>query len=240
MTKEKFLRVVMLVFRGRTNEELMKSTRFLFPLSLILLVATFAWLIILLRSNQQTYQGVEINEPAPEFQLNDQNGNLIRLSDFRGKLVVLTFMDTQCVDTCPITAQHFIQTYQQLNDIQKEQVIFLGVNVNTQAASIENINTMTTAWGLDQIPQWHFLTSNLEMLEPVWKAYNVSVTARMNAQDSGHEQLVHTPGTYIIDSLSQIRWYVSTPYNDSSSQSEWIPPLYEILITHIKTLLQES
>ena len=70
--KEKFLRVVMKVFRGRTSEELMKSTRFLFPLSLILLSATLIWFIILQRSNTKTYQGVEFNEPAIDFQLNDQ------------------------------------------------------------------------------------------------------------------------------------------------------------------------
>lgn len=215
----------------------MKLKRILFPLALILLVATFTWFIILQRSNHQTYQGVEFNQPATDFQLTDQNGDSIRLSDFHGKIVILTFMDTQCVDTCPITAHHFIQTYQQLSETQKEQVIFLGVNVNTEAANIENINTMTTAWGLDQIPQWHFLTGEIALLEPVWKAYNVSVTPRTSNHQTAHTQLVHTPGTYIIDALGQIRWYVSTPYD--SSTSEWIPPLYEILIKHIKTLLQE-
>ncbi|MBL8049589.1 MAG: SCO family protein [Anaerolineales bacterium] len=216
----------------------MKSNRFWFYLSLSLLFATFIWFIVLQRSNQQTYQGVEFNEPATDFQLNDQQGNSIRLSDFHGKIVILTFMDTQCVDTCPITAHHFIQTYQQLSETQKEQVIFLGVNVNAEAATIENINTMTTAWGLDQIPQWYFLTGDIELLEPVWKAYNVSVTPRTTDHQTTHTQLVHTPGTYIIDSIGQIRWYVSTPYN--TSDSEWIPPLYEILIKHIKTLSQES
>lgn len=216
----------------------MNSKRFLFPLSLILLAAIFIWLITLQRSNQQVYQGVEFNEPATDFQLTDQHGDSIRLSDFHGKLVILTFMDTQCVDTCLVTAHHFIQTYQQLNETQKEQVIFLGVNVNAEAANIENINTMTTAWGLDQIPQWHFLTGDIELLEPVWKAYNVSVTPRTTDHQTAHTQLAHTPGTYIIDIVGDIRWYVSTPYD--SSNSEWIPPLYEILIKHIKTLLQEK
>lgn len=216
----------------------MKLPRFLFPLSLILLAATFTWFIIVQRSNQPVYQGVEFNEPASDFQLTDQRGDSIRLSDFRGKLVVLTFMDTQCVDTCPITAQYFIQTYQQLSESQKEQVVFLGVNVNSQTSTVDDVSKTTLAWRLDQIPQWHFLTGEIELLESVWKDYNISVTARITEDQTTHTQLVHTPGTYIIDSLGQIRWYVSTPY-DSSSQAEWIPPLYEILIKHIKTLSQE-
>ena len=31
-------------------------------------------------------------EPAPDFELEDVQGNHIRLSDFRGKLVVLVFL----------------------------------------------------------------------------------------------------------------------------------------------------
>ncbi|MBI1793201.1 MAG: redoxin domain-containing protein [Chloroflexi bacterium] len=31
-------------------------------------------------------------EPAPEFELEDANGRLVRLSDYRGKPVVLVFL----------------------------------------------------------------------------------------------------------------------------------------------------
>jgi peroxiredoxin len=31
-------------------------------------------------------------EPAPEFELEDINGHLVRLSDFRGKPIVLAFL----------------------------------------------------------------------------------------------------------------------------------------------------
>lgn len=35
---------------------------------------------------------LRVGQPAPEFALNDQNGRLVRLSDFRGKsTVVLAF-----------------------------------------------------------------------------------------------------------------------------------------------------
>lgn len=216
----------------------MKFNRFWLYGSLILLPAILIWLLVFQRTQNQTYQGVEFNEMAPNFQLTDQNGDNIRLSDFLGKLVILTFMDTQCIDTCPITAQYFIQTYQQLNESQKEQIVFLGINVNTEAITVNDVKGMTTAWQLDQIPQWHFLTGNAETLQSVWRDYNISVTARPSQDNSEHTQLIHTPGTYIIDALGQIRWYVSTPYN-SPYESNWIPPLNEILITHIQTLLKE-
>lgn len=186
------------------------------------------------RTNTQTYQGVELNEAAPEFQLTDQNGATVALADFRGKIAILSFMDTKCIDTCPLTAHHFVQTYQQLNDAQKAQVVFLGINVNLDAASVEDVNKISQAWRLNEIPQWHFLTGSAELLEPVWQGYYVSVVG----EGAEHEALTHTPGTYIIDPLGQMRWYVSTPY--AQNDSEWIPPLYEILLSHVKEILQEN
>ena len=202
--------------------------------ALLVIAAGGIYFLVSQRLNAQSYQGAELNEAAPDFQLTDQNGASIALSDFRGKIVILTFMDTQCVDTCPLTAYHFTQTYQQLNDAQKEQVVFLGINVNLDATSVEDVNKISQTWRLNEIPQWHFLTGNAELLEPVWQGYYVSVIG----EGAEHETLTHTPGTYIIDSLGQMRWYVSTPYNQNDS--EWIPPLSEILITHIKEILQEK
>lgn len=54
--------------------------------------------------NSQSYEGTELSGEAPNFQLTDQNGSPVNLSDFRGNVVVLTFMDSKCQDTCPLTA----------------------------------------------------------------------------------------------------------------------------------------
>ncbi len=39
---------------------------------------------------------VHINEPAPDFVLPDLNGDLVQLSGFRGKIVVLNFWSCEC------------------------------------------------------------------------------------------------------------------------------------------------
>ena len=43
--------------------------------------------------------------PAPEFALRDPAGALVRLSDLRGKIVVVAFIYTTCTTTCPILSQ---------------------------------------------------------------------------------------------------------------------------------------
>ena len=42
--------------------------------------------------------------PPEDFALRDQSGAPARLSDYRGRVVVLTFMYSTCQDTCPVTA----------------------------------------------------------------------------------------------------------------------------------------
>jgi protein SCO1/2 len=53
------------------------------------------------------FQGARIPKGvrAPDFRLRDEQGKPIRMSDFRGKPVVVTFLYTHCRDTCPATAQ---------------------------------------------------------------------------------------------------------------------------------------
>ena len=179
--------------------------------------------------NTQSYEGTQLSGEAADFQLTDQNGSTINLSDFRGKVVVLTFMDSKCTDTCPLTAAHFRETYRQLTQNEANQLAFLGVNVNVEASSVSDVLETTYAWHLDEVPSWHFLTGSHEVLEPIWKDYGVSVT---HSHDTN--SIMHTPGTYLIDQSGQKRWYISTPF---SSDADLTLPLSELLLKHIREIL---
>jgi protein SCO1 len=216
----------------------MTKARFLL-LGLISLVAGLAISFILfsvsrngaLPSNAAgAYQGTALDTPAPDFRLVDQNGANVALSDFRGKVIALTFMDSQCADTCPRTAAHFRQVYQTLGD-RAVSVVFIGVNVNLKANHVIDVMLTTAHWQLTEIPTWHFLTGGAEELEPVWKAYDVMALPPSNEDPA----LVHTPGVFLIDQAGQKRWYVSTPY-DETGGSQVSAPLNELLVKHIHEL----
>jgi protein SCO1/2 len=194
-------------------------------------------LVYFLRSsleNTQPYKGTELSGEASDFQLTDHNGSHVRLSDFRGKVVVLTFMDSQCKDTCPITGAHFRQAYGQLDQNEAKQVVFLGVNVNVKANTADDILETTRAWHMDEIPSWHFLTGSREELEPVWKNYAVTVE-----RDPEGSAIMHTPGVFIIDPSGQKRWYVSTVF-PGAGNTELTLPLSELLVNHIREILRED
>ena len=176
------------------------------------------------------YTGTELDSPAADLHLVDQTGYTISLSDFTGQVVVLTFMDSRCEDTCPLTAAHLRKTYQQLGD-QASSVIFLGVNVNREANQVADVMAATEKWRLDEIPTWHFLTGSAVELEPVWTAYNAVVVS----QEGG--EIVHTPGVFLIDQNGDKRWYISTPF-DEAGTPQAMAPLSDLLVRRIQELLK--
>jgi cytochrome oxidase Cu insertion factor (SCO1/SenC/PrrC family) len=184
----------------------------------------------------QPYEGSELADPASDFQLTDQHGAQIKLSDFRDKVVVLTFMDTECRDTCPLTAYHFREAYQQLESNERDRVVFIGINVNVDAGGVDHIEEITEGWRLDEMPSWYFLTGSSDELKPVWQAYGIGVVhGAHDAQDGG---LTHTPGTYIIDLYGQKRWYISIPMS-ADENAQFTLPLNELLVRHIREILSD-
>lgn len=174
------------------------------------------------------YQGTELDRPAPDFRLTDHRGGSIALSDFRGRIVALAFLDPNCADVCPLTALHFRQTYQALGE-DASRVAFVAVNVNPGAASVADVAEASRRWGIADMPAWHFLTGSQEELSPVWQAYNVQASVPKHGKPG---EVQHSPGVYLIDQEGRLQRYVSASF-------EGALPLGELLVRHIGPQLQK-
>ena len=170
----------------------------------------------------RVYQGTTLDRPSQDFQLVDQHGATVALSDLRGKVVVLTFLDTQCEDVCPLTAAHLLRTYRSLGK-RRDSVVFLGVNVNVKAGTITDVAEATKKWQLNQVPTWHFLTGVPKELERTWKAYFIQVEP--SPKEGG--EILHTPGVYLIDKTGRQHWYISLPPEQTDSQGLALSDLLE-------------
>lgn len=212
----------------------MKNLRIWLICVLMVVVGAVIYFLPSLLDSTAPYEGTELVGSAPDFRLINQNGAFVRLSDFQGKVVVLTFMDSKCKDTCPITGAHFRKTYEQFDKNEASQVVFLGVNVNVQANAVADVLETTHAWHMDEIPSWHFLTGDAKVLEPVWNDYAVTVEPVPDGS-----ALMHTPGVFIIDPSGQKRWYVSTVFSGAGN-TELTLPLSELLLKHIREILREN
>lgn len=174
------------------------------------------------------YEGTQLEDPAPDFHLVDQHEDSVSLSDFRGKIVLLAFLDPHCTDVCPLTASQFRQIDSSLES-NANRVVYLAVNTNPDANTVADAVAATQKWGMDDVATWHFLTGDVRELESVWEAYHVAAGTPKPEKPG---EVEHSPGVYVVDRQGQKRWYVSLPFWDPD-----VPPLHEVLVKHVRALL---
>ncbi len=148
---------------------------------------------------------------APNFSLTDQNGNTVSLSSYRGKVVVLEFMDPHCTDICPIVSQEFIDANRYLGR-DASKVVFLAVNVNKYFRSVADVAAFTVEHRLNTIHSWHFFTGAPSTLATIWRNYGVQVEA-----PNPNADIIHTSVMYFIDPTGHER-YIADPMVDHTSK----------------------
>jgi cytochrome oxidase Cu insertion factor (SCO1/SenC/PrrC family) len=151
--------------------------------------------------------------PAPDFTLTDQLGHVVSSSDWRGRAVVLEFMDSHCVDICPIISQEFVDAYHDLGP-RSAGVVFVAVNVNPFHAAVADVASFTDEHQLNTIPSWHFLTGPVSTLQATWNSYGVSVDAPNPDAD-----VVHSSFVYFIDPNGNER-YLGSPEDDHRANGD--------------------
>lgn len=72
---------------------------------------------------------LQVGDVAPDFETRDQNGNPVRLSDFRGKKVVLYFYPKDDTPGCTAEACSLRDNYEHLQQVGYE---VLGVSVDDE------------------------------------------------------------------------------------------------------------
>jgi cytochrome oxidase Cu insertion factor (SCO1/SenC/PrrC family) len=161
-------------------------------------------------------------EPAPDFRLVNQFGRPMSLSQFRGKVVMLGFEDSQCTNVCPLTTQSMVLAKQLLGPAG-DQVKLLGVDANPDATSVANVLSYTRTHGM--VNQWDFLTGSMPQLKAIWKSYHIAVQVERG-------QIDHTPALFVIDSKGrEQKIYLTQMAYSSVTQSA------KVLADEISTLL---
>jgi cytochrome oxidase Cu insertion factor (SCO1/SenC/PrrC family) len=148
---------------------------------------------------------------APGFTLTDQSGRPVSMASFRGRTVVLTFMDSHCTDICPIVSREFIDARNDLGSAAS-RVVFIAVNVNPYHRRVSDVASFSRAQRLESIGSWHFVTGSLKSLRAVWKNYEIFVQA-----PSRNADVIHTSLIYFIAPNGQER-YVTSPMVDHTKE----------------------
>jgi protein SCO1/2 len=144
------------------------------------------------------FAGGELSPPrtTPDFTLTDQSGEKVSLADQRGKLVLLTFLYTNCPDVCPLITQNLNQALQMLGP-KRDDVRVLAVSVDPEGDTPQAVDKYAKAHHL--LPEFHYLIGTKDELTHVWKDYDVAAVAR------DPELVDHTAYTMLVDGSGEGR-----------------------------------
>ena len=146
---------------------------------------------LLVKSSPQHLIGdIVITPPvaAPDFTLHDQQGAVISLSGIRGSVVALTFLDTQCLNLCPLQASLLGSVQSELG--KGTPLTLVVVSVRPEADTPAAIAGFADSHGLKG--PYHWLNGTRAQLAGVWDSYGISVLAAPG-------DLAHSSVIYLID-----------------------------------------
>ena len=174
-------------------------------------------------ANPNLDQGTSLGRsPAPGIKLTNQFGQPMSLRQFRGKAVLIGFVDSECTTVCPLTTLAMLQAKQLLGRAG-DQVQLLGIDANPQAISTSDVLGYSRAHNM--VNRWDFLTGSLPQLKAAWKSFHIY------AKVVGDE-IDHTPALYVIDPQGRERTVYLTPMAYSS-----ITQSAQIVAQELATLL---
>ncbi len=182
-------------------------------LRLILVTLVIGLLLTACGSSAPTFRGTVIQPPQPasDFVLTNYDGQPFRLSDQRGRIVLLFFGYTHCPDVCPATLSTWKQVREALGD-DADRVRFVFITVDPERDTPERLREHVTLFS----PDFFGLTGTPEELEAVYKAFGVYREKVTTAETASSYLVNHTARTYLLD--QEGRWVLShafgTPAED--------------------------
>lgn len=170
------------------------------------------------------FQAIDVSwryeENPANFHLTEPGGKMLRLSDFKDKVVVLFFGYTHCPEICPTTLADLAQVMRLLGkDADKVQVLFVTLDPERDTPELLH----------KYIPSFHptflGLYGNAQTTAQVAKLF--AINYEKHIEKNGYT-LDHSDGTYLIGPGG--RTVLLSPYNQR----------VELIVQDIKLLLQKG
>ena len=148
--------------------------------------------------------------PAPDFELVDQSGQPVNMSQFEGKVVLITFVFTHCPDVCPAVTYQMKKLSEELGDDYNESVVFLSVTVDPDRDTPEILSEFAES----KNASWQFLTSDAEapvgQMLSVWNDYGIHVDIDEAACGGNGHYMEGYEGCHCNPGYMQDSWNVDT------------------------------
>lgn len=214
----------------------------MFFLILIVLISIFLIWIIKNQSKGELFDVMKV----PEFELVNENNQLISDEDLQGKVYVVEFFFTNCPTICPVMNQNLKEVEKRVNH---PDFGVISITIDPKRDTPEALKEHKKRLEIDN-PNWHFLTGERDYIYQLSKEFNIYVGKDENTADG----LDHSGKIALIDKEGKIRcrydqngipilYYSGLNYADEGGKKESLGgefhPQIKWLEEDIKKLLEE-
>ena len=125
--------------------------------------------------------------PAPDFSLRNSLGRTVRLSQFRGKAVLLTFIYDHCPDTCPLIVGNLHASLLQLGP-RASKLQIVAVSVDPRGDTPKTVKRFLALH--DMTGRMEYLIGTKRELARVWRKWGIAVQGTPDDREVGHSAQV--------------------------------------------------
>jgi protein SCO1 len=108
------------------------------------------------------------NVRAPNFALRDENGRRVTMKEYRGKVVVVTFLYSHCKEECPVQAQ---QIKGALDDLGHD-LPALAISVDPPGDTPGSVDRFNAEQGVTNRIRW--VLGKESQLRPLWHGFHTT------------------------------------------------------------------
>ena len=144
---------------------------------------------------------LEAGDEVPDVELVDQDGRAVRLSDYRGKALVLTFIYTECPlpDFCPLMSQQFAALQPKLKSTFGDSAQLLSISFDPENDT-PAVLTDYAQKHTDDTDTWTFATgATPAQLEKAKEAFGITTMEKQG-------QTIHNLVTALIGPDGRLVW----------------------------------
>lgn len=137
------------------------------------------------------------DRPAPAFELTNRDGEVVSLSDYADKILVVHFVYTSCPDVCPLHAEKIQEIQTMINESpMKEVVQFVTITTDPETDTPDVLKTYGRDHNLNPV-NWTFMTAAPDQPEDTTRKLALSFGHKFVKSDDGYQ--THGVVTHVID-----------------------------------------
>lgn len=184
------------------------------------MVKYIIFLVILLTGcSADNKSDLPIKSKLPEVSLQDFNNNEFQFSDLKGKVIVLSYIYTNCPDICHMTSSKLNSFKKSLPGKSRDDIYFVSISFDPERDTPEILREHARMMNLN-LDNWIFLTGSKDNINKVLEAAGIDPWVERSPGVEGYT-FSHRDRISIVDRDGQIRMhYKGTNFDEQELSTD--------------------